>query len=774
MPSFITDEDLDKRLQDSDITFDLDLSNSSNAYVSALIPAQLEKVFKKLTTFPFAKKINLNLSYNQLSATDMRALMRFVVNGLFSQLILNPCKIKVSNNEIPDGLTEDAIKSVVNLNGLLDANIKIEYINTRPKNAIAAETVSDVAVAVKHELTDDSDNTVKRVGLVVPPAKPKVKELVSARVENPAQVEFVNRIGSEELLKYHALWPLEVRKSGERCRYDIQDLIARIKNNEFSNDSLYLAGAVKREGLVELCNMLEENPGVYIRQLYIGYNGFDSLAFSDLVRFCTLAANKIGELVFNGSVTHCFSEESMFKFFVLTLADKQLAVRIILPVDFEKYISDLPLDKKTRIQVFKDYRRTGDDAVKTSERFIKAALDNYSPFYRSLDVLFTTGEHADSALLISADDIHADLKTKVDRVRREKALNGQTFNDPSSKKNLASGKLTFVISRESSSEIERRKRDQFQDLTSKLSELKKEQKKAKDDGKDTESLDAKIKILAEKLKRKDATVLYAEPQYNYSKITVTIDLDQIANGPECSEEDDEFTIDAEPMLDRFPQNVMRRRANGEMAIIGKESFNAVATHQTYDQWSGCQAKLPSVWPRKFHHSEQNLVQSLSASMLMEALAKEDRIKYPAEHLSKHILYGVVLDIYSERYPCHECRLSITGLQNPDPDYKDSFLKQLENHAVEVSGMTLCDTRVRLDSDAKARMITRISSAEPCTATQKQDALMGHQVCLFKKSVDNRMILQRDVSPLTWPLKPASRVADVAESSRVSMMRFGKE
>jgi hypothetical protein len=97
----------------------------------------------------------------------------------------------------------------------------------------------------------------------------------------------------------------------------------------------------------------------------------------------------------------------------------------------------------------------------------------------------------------------------------------------------------------------------------------------------------------------------------------------------------------------------------------------------------------------FHHSEQAFATLLSSSLGVEFLAASARSNKAA------YVYGMVLDLYTQRLVCRNCNVSLLGMQNSDS--KGGFLHDFRielskpKNRIKVSECLMLHTRVTADS-----------------------------------------------------------------------------
>lgn len=127
----------------------------------------------------------------------------------------------------------------------------------------------------------------------------------------------------------------------------------------------------------------------------------------------------------------------------------------------------------------------------------------------------------------------------------------------------------------------------------------------------------------------------------------------------------------------------------------------------------------------FHHSEQAIMHYLSSIIGIKALVKA------ALSLKAEYLYGVVLDLYSERMVCCNCNICLLGMQNSYDD--DGFLFNLNNALKEkrieprINEKTMLNTRVSVSKPNKGNTLDALKLVDDNKVVHTYDANHDNQV-----------------------------------------------
>lgn len=134
---------------------------------------------------------------------------------------------------------------------------------------------------------------------------------------------------------------------------------------------------------------------------------------------------------------------------------------------------------------------------------------------------------------------------------------------------------------------------------------------------------------------------------------------------------------------------------------------------------------------KFHHGEQSLMEHLEKEETSEKIAKS--LISHSKFVKKSKIYAVILELYTPRYPCENCEISVLGLQNPD---RSKFIKNLTG--------TLKSYECVLPTFSPLRMVTQISTNQAHNSNKVEDE--EHlDLRVDIRDCQNNLILAKDES-----------------------------
>lgn len=179
----------------------------------------------------------------------------------------------------------------------------------------------------------------------------------------------------------------------------------------------------------------------------------------------------------------------------------------------------------------------------------------------------------------------------------------------------------------------------------------------------------------------------------------------------------DFYVDVDYSIPRIAKNKRRRdRKFNELLKQRVTAFSGVADEFTFSKGTIASPKALAtsidnpMFHETFHHSEQAMMHFLSSkeglTLIAQALSTCKDIGY---------LYGIVLDIYTQRVLCCNCNASLIGLQHSQ---KTGFLADLS--------ATIAGEDYRIESRENLMLSTRVSASQGVTAlrlaTDKKDVV----------------------------------------------------
>ena len=162
----------------------------------------------------------------------------------------------------------------------------------------------------------------------------------------------------------------------------------------------------------------------------------------------------------------------------------------------------------------------------------------------------------------------------------------------------------------------------------------------------------------------------------------------------------------------------------------------VVTHpdEYYDTFLGS-----SMFHEKFHHSEQALMYYLSSREGFKIMLETLR------NCNASYLYGIVLDIYSERMLCGDCTVSLIGMQHShDLGFLNDFSSYLQKKNIEprANENLMLNTRVSVSKANKGGAIDGLSLSKDKNIVHEYDPDKENKIFqAYTKNLDTKKIIK---------------------------------